>query len=186
MALMGSYSLLAFKKGASILKSAVCVIPSYPPKKEIIDIELTEKGELKRSPYPNGWDDYDWKVYHAMRQPNRSYGKVGGEIGSCWTTVRDHFRKILKDCDIWLSFYPKGYETYQKAILTFETKYETNLKEELSKIDRSTFLFKFNEKIILHLTFTHYSELRTFEIFKKERKIKNLRFSMPITHQNIF
>lgn len=183
---MGNHSILAFKRGASILKSAVCVIPSYPAKKEITDIELTEKGELKPSLYPHGWDDYDWKVYQAMRRPNKSFGKAGGETGLCWGTVRDHFKKILKDCSVWASFYPLGFKTYQEAVITFKTKYEQNLKNELQKIDRTSFLYKFDDTIILILHYLSYTDLKIFVKFKKARKIKNLKFSAPVDFDDIF
>ena len=179
-ALMGTYSLLCFRRGASILKNALCVIPSFPAEKEISEIELTEKGDIERAKYPN-WDDLDWQVYHSMRRdPNLSFGKVGGVLGVSWTTVQMHFEKILKDVDIWVSFYPKGYNYYQKAILKFNTKYEKDLVSELQKIDRSSFLYKYDENLLLYLFYEGYKDLRRFEILKKEGKIRDLSFSTPI------
>jgi hypothetical protein len=185
MALMGAFSLLAFRRGASILKYAVCISPTYPAEKKITEIELHEKGEIEENKYPN-WDDLDWKVFNRMRDPTRSFGKVGGELRMTWMTVRKHFQKIIKDCDIWLSFYPKGEKTYPEAILTFKTKYEANLKSELEKIDRTSFMYKFNETIILYLHYDTYKDLKTFEILKKERKMRELQFSRPIAWENRF
>lgn len=185
MALMGAFSLLAFRRGASILKYAVCISPTYPAEKKITEIELYEKGEIEKNKYPN-WDDLDWKVFNRMRDPTRSFGKVGGELEMTWMTVRKHFQKIIKDCDIWLSFYPKGEKTYPEAILTFKTKYEANLKSELEKIDRTSFMYKFNETIILYLHYDTYKDLKTFEILKKERKMRELQFSRPIAWENRF
>ena len=186
MGLMGIYSILAFQKGASILKYAACISPSYPAQKSITDIELCEKGEIERDNYPRNWDDLDWKVFNKMRDPTRSFGKVGGELGATWNTVRLHFNKVLRDCKVWVNFFPLGYDSYQKALLTFKTKYEENLKSELEKIDRTSFLYKFNDTNALVLFYQNYRDLKTFEILKKERKIKNLTLSTPIAWKDIF
>jgi len=180
-ALMGAYSLLCFRRGASILKNAICVIPSFPAEKKVSEIELTEKGTIEREKYPHNWDDLDWQIFYAMKKnPNLSFGKVGGKLDVSWTTVQLHFKKILKDIDIWVSFYPQGYNYYQKAILKFKTKYEKDLIFELQKIDRSSFLYKYDENLLLYLFYEDYKDLRRFEILKKEGKIKDLSFSTPI------
>lgn len=181
IALMGTYSLLCFRRGASILKNAICVIPSFPAGKSISEIELTEKGIIERAKYPDNWDDLDWQVYYAMKKnPNLSFGKIGGKLDVSWTTVQVHFEKILKNTDTWVSFFPKGYNYYQKALLKFKTKYEKDLKSELQKLDRSSFLYKYNESMLLLLFYEDYKDLRRFEILKKEGKIRNLSFSAPI------
>lgn len=185
IALMGSYSVLAFKKGASILKSAVCVYPSYPAQKSIPEIELSEKGCFERDEYPN-WDELDWKVFHSMRDPTRSFGKVGGELKVSWATVRARFQKILKDCKIWVSFFPKGYRFYSDAVLTFKTEYEIDLKNELEKIDRTSFIYKFNDTIILFLHYETFEDIKTFELLKKKKKIRDLHFSAPIAWHDRF
>jgi hypothetical protein len=178
---MGVHSLLAFRHGASILKNAICVTPSYPGEKKISDIELAEKGEITRDEYPHNWNDLDWSVFSCMKKnPGRSYGKVGGELGVSWVTVREHLKKILNDCKVSTSFYPKGYNYYQKALLRFTTKYERNLWEELKKIDRSSFLYKYDDSILLILFYEDYNDLKIFDILKKERKIKNVELSTPI------
>ena len=186
LALVGYYSIFYFQKGASILKNALCIIPSYPAKKSILDIELSEKGEIERDNYPFGWDEIDWNVYHAMRDPTRSFGKVAGELGTDWETVRKHYQKILKQCKIWISFFPLGYNFYRQAFLTFKTDYELNLIEELQKTDRTSFLYKFDSTIALMLYYTDYREVKRFEYLKKEKKIKNFRYSMPLACKDRF
>lgn len=181
IALIGEYSLLCFRRGASILKNAICVIPSFPAKKRIPEIELTEKGVIERAKYPNNWDDLDWKVFNSMENdPNRSFGIVGGELRVSWTTVQTHFKKILKESAIWVSFFPKGYNYYQQALLKFKSKYEENLIKELEMIDRSSFLYKYDDTLLLLLYYEDYKDLKKFELLKKERKISNLSFSAPI------
>lgn len=185
VALTGSYSILAFKRGASILKCAICVCPSYPATKSITEIELFEKGSLQRHEYPN-WNELDWDVFNLMKDPTRSFGKVGGELGVSWVTVQTHFKKILKDCRIWVSFFPKGYKFYSNAVLTFKTKYEIDLKNELEKIDRTSFLYKFDDTIALFLHYETFDDIRTFELLKKKKKIRDLHFSMPIAWHDGF
>ena len=169
MALMGNYSILMFKKGANLLKYAKCIFPSFPAKKRIKDIELSEKGDFERDKYPN-WNDIDWRVFEKMRDPTRSFGEVGGELNLSWTAVQTHFKKISKDCDIWLSFYPKGFKEYHKAILVFKTDYARDLVLELEKIDRSSFLFAFENRKILFFHYEDYTDLHLFENLKKEKK----------------
>ena len=163
------------------MEFAICIIPSFPAEKRISEIELTEKGDIERAKYPNNWDDLDWQVYYSMKKnPNLSFGKVGGNLGVSWTTIQIHFKKILKDIDIWVSFYPKGYGYYQQALLKFKTKYEKDLESELRGIDRSSFLYKYEENLLLYVFYEDYKDLRRFETLKKEGKIRDLSFSTPI------
>ncbi|KYK34487.1 MAG: hypothetical protein HXS46_02190 [Theionarchaea archaeon] len=181
IALIGDYSLLYFRRGASILKNAICVIPSFPARKRIPEIQLVKKGIIERAEYPNNWDDFDWKVFNSMESdPNRSFGIVGGELGVSWTTVQTHFKKILRDSAIWVSFFPQGYSYYQQALLKFKTEYEKNLIKELEKIDRSSFLYKYDDNLLLLLYYEDYRDLQKFELLKKEGKISDLSFSIPI------
>ena len=186
LALTGNYSIFYFQKGASILKNAICIIPSYPEKKSILDIKLSEKGKIERDNYPFGWDEIDWEIYHAMRDPTRSFGKVAGELKIRWETARRHYQKISKQCKIWISFFPLGFKSYRQAFLTFETDYEMNLIEELQKIDRTSFLFKFDSTIALMLYYTDYKEIKKFEYLKKEKKIKNFKYSTPLAWKDHF
>lgn len=74
----------------------------------------------------------------------------------------------------------KGYNYYQQALLKFKSKYEENLIKELEMIDRSSFLYKYDDTLLLLLYYEDYKDLKKFELLKKERKISNLSFSAPI------
>ena len=177
---LGSHSLLCFKKGASILKYSEAVIPSFPAKKSIDDLNLEEKGELPVDPYPHGWDEFDWAVFNHMKNPLISFQKVGSKLNVSWTTIKNRYKKILKSCKIWIGFFPKGYEGYNQTFLTFKTPYEVGLREELQKLDRTSYLYKFEDTIILNLfpddTLQHY----VFRKWEKEGKIQELRVSIPV------
>lgn len=182
MALEGAYSFLLFKKGASILEYAYCITPSFPAKKTIRDIELTEKGILDPKVYPDGWDDVDHSVYEGMRDPAIQFWRVGEKIGKSWQTVKRRFNAVITDCDIWMAFFPRGYENYSQALITFKTKYEIGLLNELKKLDRSSFLFKVGETLILHLFYENSFEHYVFSKLRKEGKISDLKISVPVCY----
>ena len=184
-ALIGNLSAFCLKKGASILQYAETVLPSYPARKTLDQITLKEKGELPSDKYPHGWDQLDWDVYEAMRNPLVSFADVGSQLGVSWHTVKDRFRKIVTDCKTWILFLPKGYDNYQQTYLMFKTEYEFNLREELQKVDRTSILYKFDNTLLLHLYLDKaflklHRYYRLFFKLKKEGLIHDLHVSTPL------
>lgn len=182
MALEGAFSFLLFRKGASRMKFAEAVKPSYPAKSNIEEIRLEKSGELPQDPYPHGWNEKDWSVYDHMRDPTVAYWQVGQALEDSWQTIKRHYKKIEKDCKVWMAFYPHGYRYYSQALLTFKTEYEIGLKEELSMLDRSSFLFKFDNTLILHLFYDHSIQHYAFSRLEKEGRIHDLHVSIPVRH----
>ena len=182
MALEGAHLFLAFKKGACILKYGEAVKPTYPAEKTIFDIELAEKGELPVDLYPSKWEEVDWKIYELMRYPSLQYWKVGQKVDQSWQTVKRRFLKILEQCKIWTAFYPLGFKQYSQALLTFKTEYELNLRNELQKIDRTSFLFKYDDMLLLFLMHQNSSIHYMFSKLEKEGKIHDLHVSIPVKH----
>ena len=182
MALEGAHSFLFIKKGASILKYAEAIKPTFPAIKQIEDITLDKIGRLEPDPYPHGWDELDWEVYNHMRDPLISFWKVGENLGVSWHTVKNRFEKIVKDCKTWIAFFPRGYHNYSQALLTFKTEYEVGLREELKKLDRTTFLYKFEDKIMLHLFYDNSFQHYIFSKMKKKGKIHDLHVSIPVRY----
>jgi hypothetical protein len=183
VALGGDYSFLQFSEGASELNYAEAVKPSFPGKIHVEDLTFDREGYLDPDPYPHGWDNMDWKVYSAMRDPTVSYREVGNTLGVSWMTVKRHFEKIMKDCKVMMAFFPEGYRGYDQVLFTFETTYEIGLKEALEKIDRSSYLWKYNDTIILTLFVDKYND--TCEHFKELEEngvIHGLRISIPMKH----
>ncbi|MBU7011607.1 MAG: hypothetical protein HXS46_13030 [Theionarchaea archaeon] len=186
MALEGYHNFLVFKNGATILKFAKAIVPSYPSKKTLYDIDPTEKGKLPIDHYPEKWDEYDWRVYELMRDPNVKYWKVGQKIGMSWQTAKRRFWRIMKQCKVFVGFYPLGFDSYSQAIITFKTEYEIGIMKELEKIDRSSFIFKFDDTIILFLSYENTSMNYPFSKLRKEGKICDLHISNPVKYTNRF
>ena len=49
------------------------------------------------------------------------------------------------------AFFPSLVKGYQYVLLTFKTEYEVGLEKALSKLDRTTYFYKYNGLIILQL-----------------------------------
>ena len=179
-ALIGRISLICFRSGASMIEYAEPIKPTLPAKKKIEDIDLTEKGLLPRDEYPGLWDEKDWDIFRSMRNPRASYGKVAGSLNMPWQTLRERFQKILSACKIWLVVLPKGYNNYSQSILLFKTDYEANLRDELSKLDRTSIIYKFNDKIMLQMFLDRKLQNLVFYKLKRERKIRDLVVCVPI------
>lgn len=179
---LGEHSLLIFRVGASTLKYAEAVVPTYPSKFRIHQIKLIEKGLLPLDPYPSNWDRLDWEIYNLMRDPNISFPKVAGEVGVTWKTVKEHFYKLLGDCKIWTEFFPKGKPSYFQVFLTFKTDFEVNLRDQLQKLNRTSILYKVGETILLTLYLNSNLELYSFLMLEKKGLIRDLEASIPIRH----
>ena len=176
----GEHAVLALKKGACVLQYAEAVIPSFPAKKTIQEIRLTEIGKLEPDPFPCNWDELDWKVYYRMKNPLVSYPKVSHALGTTWQTVKNRYEKIAKSCKIWISFFPRGYDGYSQTFLTFKTDYEVGLRKELQKLDRTTYLYKFGDTVMINLFYELSIEHYTFSRLEKEGLIRDLSASIPI------
>lgn len=89
-----------------------------------------------------------------------------------------------------MCFFPIGFENYQYVLLTFKTKYEVGLEKALSKLDRTTYLYKYNELIVLQLqvdpTGQEYNKVAArFEELEEMGIIHDLSVSIPIGWKNI-
>ena len=180
VAFCGEHAVLVFKRGACVLQYAEAVVPSFPAKKTILEIKLTEAGKLEPDPFPHNWDELDWKVYYHMKNPLISYPKVAEALGVTWQTVRNRYKRIVKNCKTWISFFPRGYGNYSQTFLTFKTDYEVGLRKELQKLDRTTYLYKFGDTIIVNLFYELSIEHYAFSKLEKEGLIRDLSASIPI------
>ncbi len=191
LALRGDWSYICFKKGASMLEFTDTPLPSYPALCKIENIYFEEEGALPQDEYPHGWDDDDWVVYSAMREARKkTYRELEKELGLSMFTIRKHYLRILEQCKVLVCFFPHRFEGYQYVLLTFKTKYEVGLRKALSKLDRSTYLYKYDGLIILHLQVdpgaqeynratARFGELEEMGI------IHDLRVSIPSRWKNI-
>lgn len=182
IALSGRSSLLIFRKNGSDLKFTDSVIPSFPAQAEAEHFILEDtEGKFKEDKYPKGWSKMDWSVYNEMRKPNESYGKVAGRLDVKWITVRRHFMKILKDCKVLTAFFPNGYGGYSRLLAIFKTKYEIGLMNSLKKLDRSSYIWKLNDYVILTLFVDNYNDASEhLEELEEIGMIRDLSISIPI------
>ncbi|KYK33403.1 MAG: hypothetical protein AYK18_15060 [Theionarchaea archaeon DG-70] len=178
--LTGAHSLLIFKNGANILTFADSIKPSFPSSKKIENIKPTKRGKLSSDPYPHGWTKLDWKVFHEMRDPMLSFPKVAAKLDVTWQTVRNHFNKVISCCKPWISFFPNGLPNYYHVFLTFKTDYEIGIYEELRRLDRTSFIYKFEGTIGLFLYAESSLEHFVFLELEKKGIIHDLHVSIPV------
>ncbi len=184
-ALCGDYSFMIFSPGKNKIQYAESITPSFPGQKSIPDLTFIfdEKCNLPIDPYPNGWGELDWKIFHCMRDTAIPFYKVGSKLKVSWMTVKRHYEKILHDCKVMVAFFPLGQRGYDQILFVFQTDYEGSLRNSLQQLDRTSYLWKSNDEIILTVFTKFYNE--TCEKFKEMEEnglIRNLRISTPIRH----
>ena len=191
LALRGDWSYICFRKGASMLEYTSTPLPSCPPLCRIEDIYFEEEGALPRDPYPHGWGEREWEVYYAMIDARKkTYRELEKELGISMFSVRECYLKILKQCKTLVCFFPNGFESYEYVLLIFKTKYEVGLEKALSKLDRTTYLYKYNGSIILHLQVSSENQeynkaTARFGELEEMGIIHDLRASIPNRWKNI-
>ena len=193
MALVGCYSLISFSRNkspdsANILTYAESIIPTYPSEAKTSDIDLTAYAQEKLPvmPKPLNWDDLDWGIYHKMNNPNQPSNVAAKALGLSHTSILDRFYRIQKDCLIWMPFFAQGYSSYNQFIVQLKTKYELGLKKELQKLDRSTYLYKIDDFILLHLFLEKNKNLNFLLNLEKKGLIHSLSVSIPLRYHNRF
>ena len=188
MALAGAYSLMYFKRGEKNLTFTTCIYPSYPARISFDQIDPTayKKGALPELQKPQKWDALDWKIYKERNDPTRSSVKIGQKLGISYDTVLTRYKKILKECQIWMPFFPRGYYQYVPYVLMMKTAYEIGLINELKKLDRSSYVYKVDDTLILTLFFDSRLEIESFLQLEKKRAIHDLRVSFPLRTYNEF
>ncbi len=183
IALSGDDKLMLIKKGGNQLTYADAPEPSFVPEMNLNEFTFSKIGKLKRDPFPENWNLMDWKTFHAMRNPRKSFVEIGRKIGATWATARRHYLRILEDCKSVTAFYPKGYSGYNRVFITFNTKYELGVKESLEKLDRSSYLWKFDDTLILILFVDDYNgTCERFNVLEEIGMIHDLRVSIPIRY----
>jgi hypothetical protein len=188
MALVGTFSLIYFKQGKRNLTFAACTTPSYPARIHVDHIDPTtyKKGVLPEIQGPTTWDVLDWEIYKERRNPTTSSVKIGQKLGISYDTVLVRYKKILNDCQIWMPFFPKGYKKYVPFVLTLKTDYETGILNELKKLDRSSYIYKVDNTLILTLFFDKRLEIDSFLQLEKRGVIHDLCVSFPLKFHNKF
>ena len=174
--------------GNRFLKYADCIIPTYPGLKDFNKIDLSQykKEKISEISEPKNWDNLHWGVYKFRKNPLRSSLKVGDDLNISYRTVLNKYNEILKDCKMWIPFFPNGYKNYTKFVLTLKTDYEVGLLKELKKLDRSSYVHKTNDTLILILFFDRELEIDSFLKMEKNGIVYDLRISFPVHFYNMF
>ncbi len=194
VALCGDWDFIRVKKGASDLRYADRICPTYPSKIAPHEIIISEegKGKLKQDEYPHGWDEIDWEVYTLMKDPSVPVAeaiKKSKREGSGLDrkTIKNHFGEILKDCKIQMSFFPEGDRGYEQIFFTFNTEYEIGVHEALSQLDRTSVLWKVQNFLVLNLFVDRYcATTRHFKELEEIGLIHDLKVSIPNRHYSPF
>ncbi len=187
-ALHGDWSFIRFKYGASMLDFADSVLPNaYPNSGKYIEhIEIEEKkGTLPQDPYPHGWSDEHWNIYKSLRMPrSKTFREAGEQVGISWDSAKKYFYEVLKQCKIHSCFFPLGKEGYGHQIVTFKTEYEMSILRALENLNRTTYMYKTDEIIILILfliprPFDFNISTNMFKEFEEKGYIQDLHVCTP-------
>ena len=133
------------------------------------------------------WDVTDWDIYAALQNPRQSLITVGKKLNISWKKVKKRFENIVKDCKVVTGFYPLGYSNYRPLLLSMTSDYETGLRNWLSGLDRSSWLLKADETLILYLYITSLNEpCVTFYELEQLGVIDNIKVAVPISGTTLF
>lgn len=194
-ALYGGWSFIQFKYGANMLTFADSIIPhSYSNAERYIEnITFPEqKGKLPEDPYPHGWDEFHWDLYNAMRIPRlQTFRDVGKKVGLSWDTVKKYYYEILEQCKVHSSYFPLKKDGYGHQLLTFKTEYEVGILKGLKNLNRTSYIYKANNTIILILfliprPFDFNISTNKFKELEEVGYIRDLRACTPRKWHNIF
>lgn len=191
--LMGAFSLVMYEvaenspPGNSVkLSYAESIVPAYPAVKTVGELDLStySREKLPEMSKPIKWDDLDWGIYKLMRNPNVSSVKVARELHVSYKTVLERFYKILQDCTVWMPFFPREATSYKQFVVTLETDYEAGLRNELSKLDRSSYVYKFGSRLLLYLNLDQNKDLNFLLDLEKDGLIHSASASIPLRDYN--
>jgi hypothetical protein len=194
-ALYGDWSFVHFRYGANMLDFADSIIPnSYSNSGRYIeDIRIEEqKGKLPQDAYPHGWSDEHWNLYNIFRMPRSlTFREAGKMLNLSWETMKKYYHDILKQCKVHCCFFPLEKNGYSKQFVTFETEYEVSLLATLKELNRTTYIYKTGETIILILfliprPFDFNISTNFFKQLEERGYIKNLHVCTPRVWHNIF
>ena len=85
-----------------------------------------------------------------------------------------------------MPFFPRGYENYWQSIITFKTDYQVGIKKELEKLDRSSYIYKIGDTLMLHLFLDEHLDLNFILDLEKNGMIHSVSASTPLRYYNRF
>ncbi len=190
----GYWPIFLCRRGANTLQYHDSILPNNGciSDKKTEKIFLKEKGTLPIDPYPHRWFEEHWKVHYCMKYPrNKTFREAGKELGIDWVTTREYFLDVLKQCKIITNFFPLGMEAYSPLLVTLKTDYETGLVKGLKTLNRTTYLYKAENTLILLIGIDPVPRAQNHLTGRLERLeemglISNLHISTPFDWHRAF
>lgn len=154
----GYWPILWCKNGANTLQHHDSILPfrnnSHISDREVDKIFFDEKGILPVDKYPHAWFEEHWNTYYYMKFPRDitfrdAAKKMKQNVEITWVTVREYFLDMLNQCKVMTNFFPLGTEAYSPLLVTFKTEYETGIVKGLRTLNRTTYLYKSENTLIL-------------------------------------
>ncbi|MGD2248923.1 MAG: hypothetical protein PVF58_11005 [Candidatus Methanofastidiosia archaeon] len=148
----GHWPLFLCKQGANTLQYHNSILPNKGKikGKKVKKIFFEEKGTLSEDLYPHGWTEKHWETYYCMKSPRSiSFKEAGKKLGVSRVWARKYFLEVLEQCKVMTNFFPLGKETYSPLLVTLKTDYETGIVKGLKTLNRTTFLYKAENTLIL-------------------------------------
>lgn len=134
---------------------------------------------------PLEWKEVDWKVYEGIKyNGRRDFTKVAREIGVWSKTVQTHFfNQVLPCCTAGHYFFPRGYDSYDKAFLKIQSKYEKDIVGALGRYPCTSYVYPFEKDIVI--VFFHNSISKLMETMQKLEEIgiiESYLLFIPLIH----
>ena len=148
----GYWPIFLCKSGANTLQYHDSILPSYGQisDRRIQKLFFEEKGKLPVDLHPHKWFEEHWETYYCLKYPrNKTFREAGKELGVSWVTAREYFLKVLKQSKVLTNFFPLGAEAYSPLLVTFKTDFEIGIVKGLKTLNRTTYLYKADNTIIL-------------------------------------
>lgn len=127
----------------------------------ISNIEDFSKKDFKKSqwdinfqPWEIEWKEIDWKLYPLLRYDvGKPYTELAKKVEMSYDGFRWSFRRILKNTQLIVPFYPEGYPKYSDFFLFIQSKYEKMFIDMFSLMPCCTMINKVKDwlSISLHI-----------------------------------
>jgi len=190
----GYWPIFLCKIGANTLQYHESILPfnGRISEKKIEKIFYEQKDELPIDPFPHGWFEKHWEVYYCFRSPRlMTFRKAGEILKMDWSSVRDYYIEILNQCKVITTFFPLGREAYSPLLVTFKTLYENGIVNGLKTLNRTTYLYKTDNTLILLIgigTVPREQNLITkkFQRLEEMGLISDLHISTPYDWNQLF
>lgn len=137
----------------------------------VLDFDFQKKTIQRKVWNSLEWDDLDWKIYESMKHNGRKeFTKVAREADVWPKTAQKHFfEHVFPQCTTGHYFFPKGYDSYDKAFLKIRSSYERGLIKALEILPCTSYVYPFGKELIIIIF--HNSMTNLMETVQKMEEI---------------